>query len=190
MSEPAMNELTEPSEIIDVTPDLLERWLGEGDTILVDVREDFEHASERIEGAHHSALSSFDASALRQAHGAKRVVFHCGTGQRSTEAAGLFRNGDGHVFHLGGGLEAWTASGRSTRRSASAPRIGVMRQVQMTAGSLELAGVVLGVLVSPWFLGLSGFVGGGLFFAGASGWCGMARLLAHMPWNQVRSSTT
>ena len=52
-----------------------------------------------------------------------------------------------------------------------------------TAG--VLTGVLLGVLVSPWFLILSGFVGAGLFFAGASGWCGMAKLLALMPWNKV-----
>jgi hypothetical protein len=32
---------------------------------------------------------------------------------------------------------------------------------------------------------LSGFVGAGLTYAGISGFCGMARLLAAMPWNQV-----
>ena len=31
---------------------------------------------------------------------------------------------------------------------------------------------------------LSGFVGAGLVFAGVSGFCGMARLLAWMPWNR------
>lgn len=45
---------------------------------------------------------------------------------------------------------------------------------QMTAGGLVLAGVLLGAFVSPWFLTLSAFVGTGLMFAGASGWCGMA----------------
>ena len=59
-----------------------------------------------------------------------------------------------------------------------------MRQVQIVAGSLVLTGVVLGALVSPGFYALSGFVGAGLLFAGASGFCGMARLLAFMPWNR------
>jgi hypothetical protein len=31
---------------------------------------------------------------------------------------------------------------------------------------------------------LSGFVGAGLVFAGISGWCGMARRLAVLPWNR------
>ncbi|EPM2252573.1 YgaP-like transmembrane domain, partial [Escherichia coli] len=34
------------------------------------------------------------------------------------------------------------------------------------------------------FFLLSGFVGAGLLFAGISGFCGMARLLDKMPWNQ------
>jgi hypothetical protein len=59
-----------------------------------------------------------------------------------------------------------------------------MRQVQIEAGSLVLLGIVLGVWVAPAFLGLSAFVGAGLAFAGLSGWCGVARLLALMPWNR------
>jgi rhodanese-related sulfurtransferase len=175
-------------DLVDVTPDTLEGWLEAGDTILVDVREPFEHAAERIAGAHHFALSTFDPVELRELHGGKRIVFHCRTGQRSTEAATRFRHGDESVFHLAGGIDAWKADGRPTRRTASVPRIDIMRQVQMTAGSLVLAGVVLGAVVSPWFLVLSGFVGGGLLFAGASGWCGMARLLGKMPWNGPKAA--
>jgi hypothetical protein len=47
-----------------------------------------------------------------------------------------------------------------------------------------LLGVVLGALVNPAFFGLSAFVGAGLTFAGATGWCGMAMLLKAMPWNR------
>jgi len=44
--------------------------------------------------------------------------------------------------------------------------------------------VFLGYLVTPAFFALSAFVGAGLMFAGATGWCGMARLLRFMPWNR------
>ena len=47
-----------------------------------------------------------------------------------------------------------------------------------------LGGVALGVWVAPAFLALSAFVGAGLVFAGTTGWCGMAKLLAIMPWNR------
>jgi hypothetical protein len=56
--------------------------------------------------------------------------------------------------------------------------------VQIGAGGLVLLGVVLAVLISPWFMALSAFVGAGLVMAGITGFCGMARLLAHMPWNR------
>ena len=53
---------------------------------------------------------------------------------------------------------------------------------------LLAAGVALGVFVSPWFLILPAFVGCGLMFAGITGWCGMALLLAKMPWNKAPKS--
>jgi hypothetical protein len=56
---------------------------------------------------------------------------------------------------------------------------------------MVLIGVVLGFVVSPWFFALSGFVGAGLTFAGLSGTCAMASLLAVMPWNRrVMAPTT
>jgi rhodanese-related sulfurtransferase len=60
-----------------------------------------------------------------------------------------------------------------------------MRQVQIVAGGLVLLGVVLSQVVAPGWLWLSGVVGAGLIFAGISGFCGMARLLAALPWNRV-----
>jgi hypothetical protein len=59
-----------------------------------------------------------------------------------------------------------------------------MRQVQMLAGSLVVAGVVLGFAVHPGFFGLSAFVGAGLVMAGVTGWCGMATLLGKLPYNR------
>jgi hypothetical protein len=56
--------------------------------------------------------------------------------------------------------------------------------VQIAAGSLVLLGVVLGQVIAPGFYALSAFVGAGLTFAGITGWCGMAKLLALMPWNR------
>jgi hypothetical protein len=40
--------------------------------------------------------------------------------------------------------------------------------------------------VNPSFIFLSGFVGAGLMVAGATGFCGMAEILARMPWNRGR----
>ena len=61
-------------------------------------------------------------------------------------------------------------------------------QCQIAAGLLVLTGVLLGTFVAaPWY-GLAGFVGAGLTFAGATGFCGMARLLMLMPWNRAQAA--
>ena len=47
-----------------------------------------------------------------------------------------------------------------------------------------IPGLVLGLHVDPAFHWLSGFVGAGLVFAGLTGLCPMAKLLALAPWNR------
>lgn len=173
----------------DVAPDLLATWMAAGGTVVVDVREDYEHAEERIEGAMLRPLSTFDPEAVRQEAGTKRVVFHCRSGKRSLDAAERYRQNGEATFHLAGGIEGWKSVGKPVTRPATAPRLPIMRQVQITAGALVAIGVALGVTASPWFLGLSAFVGCGLMFAGISGWCGMAKLLAVMPWNKSLKQT-
>jgi rhodanese-related sulfurtransferase len=172
------------ASLTDVGPRTLRAWLDAGDTVLIDVREPFEHAEQRIAGARLEPLGSIDAGALREEHAGKRIVFHCKAGGRSAKAACTFAAPGETVFHLAGGIDAWAAEGLPTLKAAGAPRIGVMRQVQIAAGSMVALGTALGVLLSPWFLALPAFVGCGLVFAGVSGWCGMAKLLAVMPWNK------
>jgi hypothetical protein len=64
----------------------------------------------------------------------------------------------------------------------------LQRQVQIAAGSLVVLGVLLAVTLSPWFVLLSAFVGGGLVFAGVSGTCALAEVLAMMPWNPTQAA--
>ena len=172
------------ARVTDVTPEELSRWLEAGEAVLVDVREPFERAEERIDGSIAAPLSSFDAESIRDDRGGARVVFHCAAGGRSADAAARYAQNGEAVYHLAGGINAWKAAERPTVRPARAPGFPVMRQVQIVAGSLVALGVALGLLVSPWFLAIPAFVGCGLVFAGASGWCGMALLLGRMPWNR------
>ena len=44
----------------------------------------------------------------------------------------------------------------------------------------------MGWLVHPAWIALSAFVGAGLLMAGATGFCGMARVLMLAPWNRTR----
>jgi rhodanese-related sulfurtransferase len=90
---------------------------------------------------------------------------------------------DGQAYVLEGGVDAWAAAGLPVSEDRKAP-LEIMRQVQIAAGSLVLVGVGLGFALHPAFFGISAFVGAGLAFAGATGFCGMARMLAAMPWNR------
>lgn len=90
--------------------------------------------------------------------------------------------GPAEVVILEGGLTRWKQANLPTVEDKTQPR-PLMQQVQIVAGTLILAGVGLGYAFNPGFFLLSGFVGAGLLFTGLSGWCGMALLLAKMPWN-------
>jgi rhodanese-related sulfurtransferase len=152
--------------------------------VLVDIREADEYAREHIPGARHHALSRVDRNTPVHA-GDDVLIFHCRSGARTKgNAARLAATAQTcEAYILDGGLEAWKKAGLPVALDRSQP-IDILRQVQIAAGSLVLLGVVLGALVAPAFYALSGLVGAGLLFAGVSGYCGMARLLAVMPWNR------
>lgn len=149
---------------------------------LIDVRGADEHARERIPGAINVPLDRLD----RLPGDGRPLVFHCKSGMRTEANAARLMDATGGepVFVLAGGIDGWRAAGQATERDRTQP-IEIMRQVQITAGLLVLAGVALGLIVAPGFYGLSAFVGAGLVFAGTTGWCGMAKLLQVMPWNRV-----
>ena len=151
--------------------------------MLIDIRETDEFEREHVTGAVHAPLSSFNRVPLKLPDG-RAVIFTCRTGNRTgVNCERLAACVTGEAFVMEGGLDAWKAHGLATKADRSKP-IELMRQVQMTAGGLILIGAALGPLVHPAFWGLSAFVGAGLLFAGATGFCGMARLLAAMPWNR------
>lgn len=54
------------------------------------------------------------------------------------------------------------------------------RMVLMFAGTMVLVGTLLGWLVSPWWLLLSGFVGLNLLQASLTGFCPLAMMLKAM----------
>jgi rhodanese-related sulfurtransferase len=167
--------LLSPNEVAD--------RLARGRAVLVDVREADEFARRRVKGAVSRPLSALEPERMGIEFG-REVVFTCRSGQRTAVHWDRLRAAaGGDAFVLDGGLEAWAAAGLPVEVDRKAP-LELMRQVQIAAGVLVLLGVALGFAVSPAFFGVSAFVGAGLTFAGVSGFCGMARLLAMMPWNR------
>jgi rhodanese-related sulfurtransferase len=172
-----------PKSLIPLAPEAVEARVREDHALLIDIREDDEFARRHIPGALSRPLSRFEGVALPEMAGTE-VIYTCRSGMRTTaNAARLAAPLDGDAYVLTGGLDAWERAGLPVEANRKTP-LEMMRQVQIVAGSLVLAGVLLGWLVSPAFFGLSAFVGAGLTFAGISGFCGMARLLALLPWSR------
>ena len=161
--------------------DLAEQ-LGSQRVAVIDVREPMEYASGHIAGSLNVPLSRLHQAALPQGP----LVLVCQSGNRSAKGVQtLLQRGHGHpITDLQGGLPSWQQAGLPVRKLKNAP-LPLMRQVQIAAGSLILLGLILSNTVAPAWILLTWFVGAGLTFAGVSGFCGMARLLAVMPWNKV-----
>lgn len=158
---------------------------------LIDVRTPVEFASEHVKQATNIPLDELSPGNIREAG---TITDHdpfyllCRSGQRASIAAGRFaKEGFPNAVVVEGGTQSWIAAGLPVEKGA-ANVIGLERQVRIAAGSLVLTGVLLSLFVHPAFIGLSGFVGAGLIFAGITDWCGMGLLLAKAPWNKRRSS--
>jgi rhodanese-related sulfurtransferase len=179
-------EATEEKRLQEVDAPTLKGWMERGEAILIDVRESAEYAAERIPGARLIPLSTFAPAQVRVEAG-KKLVLHCVMGARSAQAGQkLLEAGFVEVYNLREGLRAWKEAGYAIESSEQNERtpISLPQQVQIVAGSLVLLGTILGAVVSPWFLLLSGFVGAGLIYAGITNTGSLAMLLARLPYNR------
>lgn len=168
--------------LIALSPEDADARVREGRALLLDIRDRDEFVRRHIPGALSRPLASLAATQVGQASHVD-VIFTCRSGMRtSTNAGQLAATVAGPAYMLAGGVDAWEKAALPVETNRKAP-LEMMRQVQIAAGALVMLGVALGFLVSPRFFGLSAFVGAGLTFAGISGFCGMAKLLAFLPWN-------
>jgi len=108
------------------------------------------------------------------------VLLCAGGGGRSVKVCEQFA--DAKLTNVEGGMKRWKEEGFPV--SADKKVVSLDRQVRMAAGTLIVFGTALAFLVHPYFMALPAFVGGGLFYAGATDSCGMAMLLTKMPWNR------
>ena len=148
---------------------------------LIDIRSPDEHQRERIAGALNVPLERLSADAAT----GDVLIFHCRSGMRTGQAAPKLADSAGgrECYILEGGISGWGNAGLPIEKVRGAP-IEMQRQVMIAAGALVLLGTILSILAAPIWIALAIFVGAGLTFAGISGFCGMALILAKMPWNR------
>lgn len=167
-----------------ISPRTAFEMLKNGEARLIDVRESSEYAENFIPDARLVPLSIAEFYPLKDADAQdKPLIFFCRSGNRTEKSSDLLKSlaGDIEAWQMEGGLSGWQKEGLPVRHGkASFP---MFRQIQIGAGALVLLGILGSYVWHPMFW-LSAFVGGGLIFAGVTGFCGLGLLLARMPWNR------
>lgn len=152
---------------------------------LLDVRTPGEYASAHIRGAYNVPLDTLGehAGEIRAALRAPLVLV-CQAGQRARKAEEALRSAGLENLHvLDGGMNGWAAAGLPVMYGRK--KMSLERQVRIAAGALAAMGGLLSATVDSAFGWLAAFVGGGLVFAGITDTCGMAMLLARLPYNRT-----
>jgi rhodanese-related sulfurtransferase len=177
-----------PIKSVDATT--LKCWIDKGEAILVDVREPFEHSAQNIHGATLLPLVDVNKGILPDT-GKKKLVIHCRSGNRSKNACEklLVEDSSLEIYNLEGGILEWEETGYPVVSSGKF-FLPLDRQVQLTIGLSVLIGSVLTYFVTPLFALLTGFLGAGLSLAGLTGFCGLAVIMAKMPWNKLSDRNT
>ena len=158
---------------------------------LLDVRSPAEYAAAHVPGAKLVPLNELNAEAVLAQHAPGTPIYVlCQGGARALKAIAQFeRAGCDDCVLVDGGTQAWIDAGLPVHRGVSTA-LPIMRQVQIVVGSLAATGAILTLAANRWFALLPLALGCGLIFAGLTGTCGMALLLARMPWNQAQHGCT
>ena len=156
---------------------------------VVDVRTPGEYASGHLPGALNIPLDRIRRAlpALREVRGELLVV--CASGARALSACEVLSEHGIRAVTLTGGTQGWAAAGQRIDRPAAGSRAvwAMERQVRLTAGTVVLAGLGLGLLHPAWRLLCAG-IAGGLVFSALTNTCGMAVLLGKLPHNRTRTT--
>jgi rhodanese-related sulfurtransferase len=157
--------------------------------LLLDVRTPAEFEESHVNGAVLHPLTELNPEQVRSLAEGKRACFViCRSGGRARQAAEkLASAGLPSLNVMAGGMQAWEREGLPVTRGRTT--ISLERQVRIAAGALVFTGSGLAYFVAPACLALPAFVGAGLIFAGITDSCGMAMVLARMPWNTRTQSS-
>jgi rhodanese-related sulfurtransferase len=170
-----------------VTPAELQQLAQSRALDLLDVRSPGEFATAHVPSALPVPLDTLDPVAFLKARvdQSKPIYVLCQTGGRARKAIEKFERAgfDGCVL-VEGGTEAWMNAGLPVIRG-DRKTLPLMRQVQITIGLISATGAALALAIHPLFAILPLLTGCGLLFAGLTGTCGLALLLAKMPWNNA-----
>ena len=174
------------SKIKTTDPTTLNKWLDADKAILIDVREPLEYQIEHIKQATNIPLSTIylEHVTLPENKG-KKIVIQCRSGARSMSACKKIIEADDSIelYNLEGGILAWGQQELPTIKEMQI--LPLEQQIQLTLGLTIIFGVLMTYFVSSAWLIIPAIVGLGLINAGATGWCGLGKLITKLPWNKI-----
>jgi rhodanese-related sulfurtransferase len=151
----------------------------------IDVRSSLEFESEHIENSKNIPLDELEKRS-NEIFKDKNVVLVCRSGTRAGKAAEMLAPHGYEVSVLEGGIMAWSKNGLPLTEGKK--RLSIERQTQIAIGLILLTSLGAGALVNKWLFIVPTFIiGTGLTYAGLSGTCGIALLIAKAPWNKIES---
>jgi rhodanese-related sulfurtransferase len=180
----------EMATVSSISPSELSALQKQGKKIeLLDVRTSVEFSSGHIPGAKRLTLDEFSVETLGEFLGDPidrddtAIYITCQSGLRARQAVEqLHLSGYRNLVLVEGGTTGWEKAGLPMKRCDQI--ISLERQVQIAIGSLLLLKVFFGFTMHELFFLAGALIGAGLIIAGMTRWCGMARLMAMMPWNR------
>ncbi|MFE6555224.1 rhodanese-like domain-containing protein [Streptomyces sp. NPDC057746] len=159
---------------------------------VIDVRTPGEYAGGHIPGALNIPVDYLNRALpdIRTVAHRGEVLVVCASGARSENACRMLAENGIHAATLAGGTGAWTAQGHDLHHPEGIRKAtwGMERQVRLLAGSIVLLGLALGEVVHPAFRLLSASIAGGLVFSAVTNTCGMAAMLAKLPYDRPRKA--
>jgi rhodanese-related sulfurtransferase len=179
------------TRVISIPPERFAQLRGSDEPApLIDVRTPAEYRAGHIPGAQLLPLDQLDPDTLGARLGQygiapdQTIYLTCHSGARAQQAVERMRDAGFHRLALiQGGTAAWEQAGLPLTRCRG--NLALERQVQIAVGTLLVLKVIFGFAFHELFFVAAAFLGAGLIVAGLTRWCGMARLLAVMPWNRA-----
>lgn len=161
-----------------------------GDIELLDVRTELEFNQGHLPGARNIPLDRLqNGEEFTRENHARPLCIICQSGKRAAKAQAHLKAACGtESCILEGGMNAWQDSGRPILKHHGTHGITLIRQVQIIIGAINLFGIAMAWQISAWWLLLPSMTSLGLLMAGLTGFCGLAVLLAKMPWNRTGST--
>ena len=185
--------MTTKTEVKTIDPLEVRRLIDAGYELnLIDVRTPIEFREVHAVGAKNIPLDELKAEELIRDRGENTEPFYfiCRSDSRGKKACeAVIAAGCPDVVNVAGGTIAWDDLGLPVVRGKKA--MSLERQVRIVAGTIVFTSVALSwLLQQPAIAGVAAFIGAGLVFAGVTDTCGMAMVIAKMPWNKVPDAGT